>query len=506
MKQIKLYTLLFLIQFITSGCADWLDGALPKDKNLEEKQFSTESGINSVLNGLYTTLSSSSLYGGRLTVTDLELLAHYYYYEENITAQTAYTYFYNVSRYSYTEKSVLASFSDIWNSAYNLIFRINNFIENVEISTVLPETRRNEVLGEAYGLRAFIHLDLFRIFGDLQGTQGIPYNQSYKVIAHDSLNVAEFSALLLQDIDKAETLLQNDPVRTEGKILDMKGVDYTQYISSTETFTRYFRNFRLNYYAVKALEARTKAFFGNLKDASTVAQTVIDEAFGSGKPFYWTNKSTIADENVKDYIFYHEVLFGVYNLNLYTQWEKYTGGTTRGSAYAVYMENLQSNIFRNDITSGSISLWEDVRAKQWIPSRIGLGQYVSCKFDRFTFSTYNPKEYMQPLIRTGELFYIIAENMIKEGQVQEAMNYLNEFRFHRGAQYSSLPDPASVTEAQAYDILETEYYKEFYGEGQAFFFLKRRGSPKIIDPNERGTKDITTQNYIIPIPESEREY
>jgi hypothetical protein len=110
------------------------------------------------------------------------------------------------------------------------------------------------------------------------------------------------------------------------------------------------------------------------------------------------------------------------------------------------------------------------------------------------------------LIRTGELFYIIAENLIKKGQVEEAVSYLNDFRFHRGAQYGSLPDPTAVTEVQAYDILETEYYKEFYGEGQTFFFLKRRGNTKIIDPNGRGTKDITPQNYIVPIPESEKEY
>ncbi|MDR3219738.1 MAG: RagB/SusD family nutrient uptake outer membrane protein [Dysgonamonadaceae bacterium] len=506
MKQIRLYTVLIFIPFCISACSDWLDGALPKDKNLDEAQFATESGINSVLNGLYTTLSDADLYGEKLTTTDVELLAHYYYYIEDISVNPNYIHFTQTSNYKYSESTVSKSFEDIWIGAYDAIFKMNRFIESVQQTTVLSENKKNALLGEVYGLRAFVHLDLFRLFGDINDMQKIPYNQSAEVIPHDPISVADFQKCLLADLDMAETLLQNDPVRTEGKILDFKETS-SQSIAPTELFTKYFRNFRMNYFAILALKARTLLYFGNAEEAAATAQRALSEAFGenadAGKPFYWVDKAHITDEKVKDFIFYPEVLFGIHNLDLHTDWEANTGGNQGGLTYTVYEDNLRYNIFRNDITTSDLSLWEDIRAKQWTSSRVGFGQLISNKFTQYDTKVYNPKEYMQPLIRTGELFYIIAEFMVDRGLVQDAMTYLNDFRFHRGVQYTSLPDPATITKEKAYDILETEYYKEFYGEGQAFFFLKRRGNTKIINASASGTKDISPDNYLVPVPQKE---
>ncbi|MDR3338500.1 MAG: RagB/SusD family nutrient uptake outer membrane protein [Candidatus Symbiothrix sp.] len=506
MKQIRLYTVLIFIPLFISACSDWLDGALPKDKNLEEAQFATKPGINSVLNGLYTTLSNTNLYGERLTTTDVELLAHYYYYLDNTYANGKYIRFEQMANYRYSESYPKQSFTDIWIDAYDAIFKINRFIENVQQTTVLPESEKNGLLGEAYGLRAFLHLDLFRLFGDINDIQKIPYNQSPEVIPHNPVSAADFQQYLLADLDMAETLLQNDPVRTEGKILDFS-LTSSQSLASAEVFARYFRNFRMNYFAALALKARTLLYFGNSEEAAETAERALSEAFGenaeSGKPFYWVNKTTITDEQVRDFIFYPEVLFAIHNLDLYTNWETNTGGNQEGSTYVVHEDNLRYNIFRNDITTTDISLWEDIRARQWSPSRIGFGQLISNKFTKYSFIVYNPKEYIQPLIRTGELFFIVAENMVNKGQIPEAMTYLNAFRFHRGVQYTSLPDPATIAKERAYDILETEYYKEFYGEGQAFFFLKRRGNTKIINATASGTKDILPENYLVPVPQAE---
>ncbi|MDR0865011.1 MAG: RagB/SusD family nutrient uptake outer membrane protein, partial [Candidatus Symbiothrix sp.] len=470
MKKIKIYTLVLLVSFFATGCSDWLDGAQPKDKNLEDKQFSTEIGINSVMNGLYRSLADENLYGGKLTITDIELLAHYYYYEEDLSSKPNMAHFNYVSNYQYTTKEAQKIFSDIWTAAYKSIFNVNDFIKHVEQSTVAPEDRKKILLGEAYGLRAFIHLDLFRLFGDKTAEKTLPYNQSPEVIPHERISADEFFTLLLQDINTAQTLLDNDPIRTEGKILDLTNAG--NYVSNTEIFATYLRNYRMNYYAVLALKARALMFKGEVPEAAQVANTVLRESFsenaGSGKPFYWVDKTKIEADGNRNYIFYTEVLFGINNLDIYTRWENYTNGTLLGQTYTVYYENLQNNIYRNDYTTGDISLWEDVRAKQWTPSKIGLGQYVSRKFEHFAYDSINdPKEYFQPLIRMSEMHYIVAEDHIRKGQVQEAVHDLNIFRFHRGSQYGSLPDEAATTEAQAYDILETEYYKEFFGEGQA---------------------------------------
>jgi hypothetical protein len=484
-----------------------LDGALPKDQNLEDKQFSSESGINAVLNGLYTNLATVNLYGGKLTMTDLELMAHYYYYENVLLNHESYTYFYNMSEYLSEKDDVKGSFASVWKSAYTEIFRINNFIVNVEKSTLLSEDKKNLCLGEAYALRALVHFDLFRIFGDLNDIQKIPYNQSEEVIPHETQTASAFFTLLQQDILQAKTLLENDPVRTEGKILDLMETDATKQVTALEVFAKYLRNFRLNYYAVLALEARMLAYKGDIAAAAEIAQTVITESFGEvkedEKPFYWVNTTTVAEEKVKDYIFYPEVMFGVYNLDLYTRWKTYTAGMSPGKVYAVGLNNLRNNIFKNDNTGSDISLWEDVRAKQWLPSSVGSGQYISCKFNEFELKKNDPKANMQPLIRMSELHYIIIENLIQQGRIPDAITYLNNFLMHRGWKAASLPDPLTMTADKANDLLETEYYKEFYGEGQVFFFLKRRGATKIINAYAPGMMEMDASNYIVPIPQIE---
>ncbi|MDR0506406.1 MAG: RagB/SusD family nutrient uptake outer membrane protein [Dysgonamonadaceae bacterium] len=491
---------ILLLVLLASGCTDWLDGALPKDRNLEEKQFSTEAGINSVMNGIYRNLASVNLYGGRLTMTDIELLAHYYFYENAVGINAGYLHFFNMSNYKYTEKDAGGAFSSIWTNAYQTIFFINTFIKNIEQSEVISETKKKILLGEAHGLRAFIHFDLFRLFSD--GKQELPYNRSAEVIPHGAETINNFYNLLIRDIDMATELLQNDPVRSEG-IKDMTSIGTNENVPTTEIFASYLRNYRMNYYAVQALKARILMYKGDVKEASTLAENVLDQSFGTDKPFNWADKNKILEDGNRDYIFYTEIMFGIFNPDMYRNWTNWTNGTTLGSTYTVLIDNLQENIFKNDNSATDMSLWEDVRSRQWMSSKIGNGQYVSCKFEHFEFSKNNPKEYFQPLIRTSELHYIIAEAALREGRVADAVRYLNNLRFMRGSQYGSLPDPEGATATMVYDILETEHYKEFYGEGQTFFYLKRMKSDRIFNVAAPGKQAIPPEAYRTPLPENE---
>ncbi|MDR1342163.1 MAG: RagB/SusD family nutrient uptake outer membrane protein [Prevotellaceae bacterium] len=499
MKSIKLYILLLALP-ILAGCTKWLDGAQPTDQNLDNIQYSTEAGINSVLNGFYRTLSSEKLYGSVMTITALELLAHYYYYEENLTNNGDFTYFNYMSRYQYEESVVKNPFSGVWSEAYSAIFRINSFISAVSASDVLHEGKQRMALGEAYGLRAFLHLDLFRLFGSKAQGIGIPYNLSAEVIPHETQAPEDFFALLLRDIEQAKELLRDDPIITDG-VLDLTQVKPTDNVTEKEIFDRYLRSYRMNYYAVLALQARALMFKGDAQAAALVAQSVIDNAFGDKKPFRWADKRRVdADRN---YIFFSEVIFGVYNFDLYATWEKYIYGTRPGQTYTM-SSSMLANIFRFDNTGGSLTLWEDVRIQQWQPSKVGTGQYISNKLGRFARANENnPIQYYQPLMRMSEMFYIVIENRLLSGHPVGAMSLLNEVRFNRGSQYESLPDSTTATVSGTYEMLEAEYYKEFYGEGQVFFYLKRKESNEIFDANAVG-KIPVGNIYVIPIPEGER--
>ena len=75
MKLYKTLTLATAIGFATamSGCSDWLDYT-PKDKQLYEQQFSTAEGFHTTVNGIYTQLTSSSLYGYNLSYGPIDAM------------------------------------------------------------------------------------------------------------------------------------------------------------------------------------------------------------------------------------------------------------------------------------------------------------------------------------------------------------------------------------------------------------------------------------------------
>ena len=520
MKIIVKNCLFVFLIFLTCSCSDWLDGALPKNKNLDDVQFSTVEGIHSVMNGLYSRMTSTDLYGGKLTMTDIELLAHYYYYENQTDLQefSGYQAFRYKSEYNYGNKDfVIPSFDGIWNAAYILIFEINTFIKNLEESTVLPDELKNVLMGEAYGLRAFVHFDLYRLYSGkvidndegsniAYSTQFIPYNHSPEVIPHDRIMPDEFIRLLLQDIDAAIYYLQkNDPILTVGII------DFTDKkadgVPPVIIFEYFLRNYRMNYYAARALKARILMYIGNEQEAAQEAQEVLNEAFGAGKIFNWANFLDVEKNLDRNYIFYEEVIFGLNNPDLYTRWKNNTGGTSRGSVYAVHEDVLRRNIFGNDILyEGAIYRSEDVRTQQWTYSLMNDAQYISKKYERFEYTENNPKQYFQPLIRTGELWYIIAEAALKAGNRDRAVDILDHFYVMRGAQANRVRDKVA-SDADVYSFLETEYYKEFYGEGQAWFFIKRQSATSIFSAREGGRRNNLTPGDFFPgLPQKEIDF
>ena len=92
----------------------------------------------------------------------------------------------------------------------------------MEISTgVLNEQEKKVLTGEALALRAFLHLDMLRLFGPVYvknpSAEAIPYNESDKVSALPILAADTVMGRVLRDINAAEQLLKgNDPVIEQG--------------------------------------------------------------------------------------------------------------------------------------------------------------------------------------------------------------------------------------------------------------------------------------------------
>ena len=109
----------------------------------------------------------------------------------------------------------------------------------------------------------------------------------------------------------------------------------------------------------------------------------------------------------------------------------------------------------------------------------------------------NAKEVI-PLIRLPEMYYILCE---MTADLNQAAKYLNAVRNKRG--YSKSLNERFTTEASRLTALDKEFRKEFYAEGQYWFFLKRHGITAL-----PYATDITLskERYVFPLPDAEKEY
>ena len=497
------------VTLLLASCNDWLDVA-PKDKILEDQQFSSEDNIYSATNGLYRELTGEHLYGGQLSQTTIELLGHMHTYpaarpSEGDQSMPNYT----AANFEYTHDNLKARFANVWKKAYESLLHINTYIKNLEASTALRSERNKKILlGEAYAMRAWIHFDIFRLFGPIyqlrNETKILPYHNRADIILNQDnyeakvyLNADQYLNQVKTDINRALQLLEeNDPI-----------IDDPNSISNTPKNDNFFqnRNRRMNYYAVKGLEARFLQYTGQDNQAAIAAKVITDAV---GTRFKWVNIANIVREH--NYILFSEIIFGLNNIDMSARGKTWYDGTDLRTGYLMDKNNLLTNILNYQGTI--LSSIRDIRAYQWtqskaIPSLASYsvdGTYISLKFQVNTVYLDVPaiKE-LQPLMRISEMYYIQAENEMKTGNLAAAINLLNLVLEKRNLTVASfLPDNA--TEMMIRDHIEKEYYREFYGEGQVFFYHKRLMSATMFRGNGAGRDAVEPASYVVPIPDAEK--
>ena len=136
----------------------------------------------------------------------------------------------------------------------------------------------------------------------------------------------------------------------------------------------------------------------------------------------------------------------------------------------------------------------DVRQSSWEAVSIERGDIKSfVKLYPTQAFPENPYLYeTQVLLRKSELYLIASATT---ADPEEKSRYLEELRLLRGYQVGNMVglDPD--------ELLDQEWKKEFYGEGQYFFFLKRNQVQTVTD--HEGNPMQVSRGYVIPLPESE---
>lgn len=479
-KNILLIGFIFLLTF--SSCSDWLD-VKPKMQVEREELYQSEKGFESALVGCYAKLKRGSLYGKTLTFGDIEYLAQHW------IANETYQLFKDFDYGSDFVKNIIET---IYKDMYNTIAQTNDLLYYIEKNkSVFADTNSyNLIKGEALAMRAFCHFDILRLFGQLpqQPTQTVqlPYAEIASTEMVPYYPYEEFVEKVIRDYDEAERLLgYSDPILrfSFDELNDAELINEGEVKSDFELN----RGCRLNYWAVKALKARTYLYTGNREQAYHYAKEVIDAELDGEPVMELAGKK---DLEKKNYSLPSETLFGVHIYNIESVDKSFRG---ENAYYAATNRNtILNDLFDNISSHNRYTLWTEFFATG--TSRMTLKKYwLDEEEDDLAPGESDKAEYLKiiPIIRLSEVYLIAMESTTDLAEANELMETYNRARDVVGIEYDN-------REMLMQDILK-EYQREFFAEGQMFFTYKRVNAKQML----WRTEEVTESNYILPLPDRE---
>jgi len=513
MKTIKILATLGILAFTSASCVkEWLN-VMPKNMQPADTMFDTYQGYQDALIGCYTKMKSRNLWGQNLTITTVEYLAqHWQKGNSNLAFITEET-MNQFKNFNYDDVTVKAAFASIWSGLYNIIVQANSILEAIPLTaeTAIPNpAARGVVEGEALAIRAMCHFEVLRLFGQfptnntsatllgvpLTATQNVtlPYS---KVVSRQPTSFYDYEAfieLLEKDLERAaELLLENDPftVFTASQINSGN-------TNVSDDFLR-SRQLRLNYYAVKALQARFYLYIGKNEEAYRAAMEVIEAASPTKGFSLSSNESNIRD---RYYALPGEGLFMLSNHQLDDYWATIFPRT--GSNLYMSAERIEGDMFGEPWEGTSNNRLRQLWLRRTASDLGGAVIYKPLKYNledsTRVIGGINLIRYKQvmPMLRLSEMYLIAMET----GTTVQANALFREYRIARDVHPFDFSSRREILQE-----IEAEYRREFFAEGQMFAFYKRFRKSSMIWrvplPNETAIRPMVEANYIVPLPDTE---
>lgn len=471
---------------------------------MEKDLFSNYEGYLMALNGVY--LSMNDVYARTLTTEGIDVMAQYYNVTENNNHSKKL-----FASYSYSDTNFESQNYTLWTRMYTLLANLNAIIEHTDIEGVPLTAQQLAVIrGEALGMRAFLHFDLLRLYGPVFSVnptaQSIPYQNSTDREIQPLLPADQVLDLIIKDLHEAEALLRDyDPIITEGA-----GNTATE-DNGISSYDMSFRQLRFNYYAVEALLARAYLWKGDNATAYDIAKHKIIDAITTEdlEVFPWATKEEVLQEGKPDYLMSSEVIFSLYNSQRSDIHSAYFSQSLRAltSRLTFYGSDMSGDskiaLFYDDDNDIRRNMWTVVEPTQGEQDDAGEDGQVAgntLALNKFApaandvqFDGTETYRFMMPLIRLSEIYLIAAE---ATSDTSEAFSLINTLRYNR--ECSDLPEDYDLGQALTYEMA-----REVIGEGQLFYFYKRRNAAQLISGTSAEPYNMVSTNYVWPIPQEE---
>lgn len=342
-----------------------------------------------------------------------------------------------------------------WSYYYQNIYYANAIINKKNEITEGSEADINQLVGEAYFMRGYMHFLLVNLYGQPYTKKGAPDSKAIQLKLSLDLEemptrntVEEVYTSILSDIENARQL-----------------------INHKEWETGY--NYRFSSLAVDAFESRVRLYRGEWQAAYNAAQHVLEQ------------KNTLEDYN-------NSTDFQM--PNTYTSVESIT-------AY----ENVYS---RNGINA---SLATPTFVNMFKEEDLRVGKYFG-DVDEDNNGNYkiiktNETSQYRCTFRTAELYLNAAEAIAQLGQLPEARNYLLKLMEKRytSAGYTQKKDEVNaMSQAELITEILKERARELAFEGHRWFDLRRTTRPELRKTIDGQTLILSQddERYTLRIPQS----
>lgn len=474
-----IFFLIALLMMTLSSCNDYFDKTGDEQHITDKKFFGDEAAFASALTDCYTLMRSRDLYGGMLTLEMMEFANQNMAPHDAISSAAA--------QLNFADAALAARVDSMTHAAYRVVAACNKLIDEAERTKVVFTSagKKKIITAEAYALRAAVQFDLLRLFHPAPATdagfRGLPYVTHTSANVPEALTTTQILQAVNDDLAHAAQLLKTaDPILKERNSIVGIG-----------EFDRRLRTFQMNYYAVKAAQARVALWQGNYEQAVAQADSVLahlQNAVARYRLFYWVTPGHYGS----DFSFSREYVFGIASTPT---------GFARLSDDMFKTKGIQTTTSLRDIYADNA----DIRYRAWFRQQ-GSGYAMSNKFGSATLLTdyvYSTSATATslpaaiPYIKLGEVMLIKVEALNEMGQTSAARSLLEEMQGYKDISYASRA--TSVTKESLRELIYAESRRDLFGEGQLFYLNKRLGltSVKAADGTMR---TVTLNQYTLPLP------
>ena len=427
MKHIKVILSIFVGGFMFS-CDDALD-VQPENYLFEEQLVTDDSSAQTSLLGVYTQLNSffinqypeylPALMDGtlRTTTTGINLESSLNSFDSSTSTLEFY-----------------------YRTPYYVANSANATLKTVAGNSEVSEEEQNRILGEAYFLRAFSHLQTLRYHA-----QFYDLSSDFGILIRDNLSTFENREKERSTVQESYNFILND---------------LNECISRNVPFTA---NYFASVIAAKAYKANVLLYMGG--DANyTEAINLANEVIASGEVELESNFEDIFANGVNN----SEVIFA-----------RYTDNDQTSKSSFIYQTQQKVSTWLIDF------LGDDPRAQHtYNESNSSMRKVFLASIKG------GPTNYM----RLAEVYLIKAECQARLNQLVEAEETLNIIR--NRAYSGSAPALTYSNQEELLDLIFDEYIKELcFESGTVWTATIRHGKVEELKP------DVTSSNqYIMPIP------